>query len=143
MTILDHLGHRTWIYQEGKLREVFVLETSASFLDIRFDPDVCMTEGERIAYVRGYFDAEGGLPQSPEARFYIQLSQKTLRELEKVRNILEDLGIECGVIHNLSVAVDPDYWRFFVRARSWAAFAATIGSWHPRKELLFRQRMMI
>src|SRR5947209_7514497 len=32
--ILTVLGHRSWLYQEGRDRSVFVLETSASFLDV-------------------------------------------------------------------------------------------------------------
>jgi len=140
--ILTILGHRSWLYQEGKDRKVFVLETSASFLDVEFDPDQLIVPDEEIAYVRGYFDAEGGLPQSAEARFYIQLTQKNRVELEKVKLILETLGIACGKMHNPSVRIDPDYWRFFVRTRSHLAFASLIGSWHPTKERIL-QRMMI
>ena len=134
------MGHKSWMYQEGKLREVYVLETTAKFLDVNFDPDLLESDAERIAYVRGYFDAEGGLPQSPDARFYIQFTQKDRAELEKVKRILERLGIECGELHNPNVEVDPNYWRFYVRAKSHKAFAEKIGSWHPRKEGLF-QRM--
>ena len=134
------MGHKSWMYQEGKLREVYVLETTAKFLDVNFDPDLLESDAERIAYVRGYFDAEGGLPQSPDARFYIQFTQKDRVELEKVKRILERLGIECGEAHNPNAEVDPNYWRFYVRAKSHKAFAEKIGSWHPRKEGLF-QRM--
>ena len=134
------IGHKSWMYREGQLREVYALETTAKFLDVNFDPDLLETDAERIAYVRGYFDAEGGLPQSPDARFYIQFTQKDRVELEKVKRILERLGIECGELHNPNVEVDPNYWRFYVRAKSHKAFAEKIGSWHPRKEGLF-QRM--
>jgi hypothetical protein len=140
--ILAAFGHRSWMYQEGKARTVFVLETSASFLDVDFDPDCLSSQQEQMAYVRGYFDAEGGLPQSPEARFYIQLTQKDRAELEKVKQILETLGIACGKMHNPSARIDPDSWRFFVRTMSHLAFASTIGSWHPIKERIL-QRMMI
>ena len=119
-----------------------MLETTAQFLDVDFDPDSLNTSEERIAYVRGYFDAEGGLPQSPDARFYIQFTQKDRDELEKVKTILESIGIECGEAHNPSVEVDPDYWRFYVRAKSYKAFAELVGSWHPRKEAIL-QRMKI
>ncbi len=140
--ILTSLGHRSWLYQEGKDRSVFVLETSASFLDVDFDPDQLVLQDEQIAYVRGYFDAEGGLPQSPDARFYVQFTQKDRIELEKVKLILELLGITCGKMHNPSVRVDPDYWRFFVRTRSHLAFASQIGSWHPIKELILQRKMI-
>jgi uncharacterized protein YbaR (Trm112 family) len=136
VAILAQLGHRSWLYQEGKDRSVFVLETSAPFLDVDYDPDRLASCLERIAYVRGYFDAEGGIPQSARVRFYIQFSQKDRRELDKVKRILESIGIECGKTHNPSRDVDPLYWRFYVRTRSHRAFATRIGSWHPRKAAL-------
>jgi hypothetical protein len=141
-SLLTQLGHKSWLYQEGKDREVYALETSAAFLDIDYDPDRLLSDEERIAYVRGYFDAEGGVPQSATARFYVQFTQKDRVELDKVKTILENLGIACGKLHVPSVRVDPDYWRFFVRARSYRTFAILIGSWHPRKETIL-QRMMI
>jgi hypothetical protein len=137
--LLHELGHKSWIYREGKNRDVYVLETAAPFLDIDFDPDSLETEAERLAYVRGYFDAEGGLPRSPRSRFYIQITQKDRVELAKVRLILESVGISCGVLHNPSVEADPDYWRFFVRARSYMTFALTIRSWHPRKKAILER----
>jgi len=140
--MLAEIGHKSWMYQEGKTREVYVLETTAKFLDVNFNPDLLESDAERIAYVRGYFDAEGGLPQSPDARFYIQFTQKDRVELEKVKEILERMGIECGEVHNPSAKVDPNYWRFYVRAKSHKAFAEKIGSWHPRKAGIF-QRMKI
>jgi hypothetical protein len=140
--MLTALGHRSWMYQEGKTREVFVLETSAPFLDVSYDPDQLGTVAEQIAYVRGYFDAEGGIPQTPHLRFYIQFTQKNEVELGKVKAILESLGLLCGKLHNPSSRVDPHYWRFYVRAKSYRDFARIIGSWHPRKETVV-QRMMI
>jgi len=140
--LFSAMGQGSWIYREGKTREVYVLETTASFLDIDYDPDLLETEAERKAYVRGYFDAEGGLPQSPSARFYIQFTQKNRDELGKVKTILEGMGIQCGNLHNPSVRIDPNYWRFFVAAKSHRIFAREIGSWHPRKQPIL-QRMMI
>jgi hypothetical protein len=136
------IGHRSWIYQEGRGRDVFILETSARFLDTSFDPDRLSDADEQIGYVRGYFDAEGGMPRSPTARFYIQLTQKNRVELGKVKAILESVGIACGAMHNPSARIDPEYWRFFVRTHAHRAFALLIGSWHPRKETTLR-RMMI
>ena len=136
--MLTELGHKSWIYQEGQTRQVFVLETSARFLDVFYDPDRLETNAERIAYVRGYFDAEGGIPFTPHVRF----TQKNEVELGKVKVILESLDVQCGKLHNPSHRVDPHYWRFYVRARSYRDFARIIGSWHPRKEMIL-QRMMI
>jgi len=141
--ILRELGHTSWIYREGKMRNVYALETTASFLDLRFDPLSLGSTKERMAYVRGYFDAEGGIPHSKKAPFYIQLCQKNHAELKKVRGILEKVGIHCGVIHNPSKAVDPHYWRFYVQTQSQRAFVRKISSWHPRKQQFLRRRMMI
>ena len=137
------LGHKSWIYREGRTRSVYILETTASFLSLDFDPDSLETEGEKVAYVRGYFDAEGGLPQQPDARFYIQFTQKNGVELSKVRNILEGLGIRCGKMHNPSKRVDPDYWRFYVLAGSHRDFVQVVGSWHARKRAILHRRMKI
>ncbi len=92
---------------------------------------------------RGYFDADGGVPRDPEARFYVQLVQKDLPDLERVRMILESLGVRCGRIHNPSIRVDPDYWRFYVLSASHEDFIRRVGSWHPRKRQLLEARMKI
>ena len=59
------------------------------------------------------------------------------------QNYYKELGIKCGEIHNPSAEVDSDYWRFYVLAKSHKAFAVLIGSWHPRKEGILKQRMKI
>lgn len=141
--LLSNLGHRSWIYREGKTRDVHILETSAKFLRIDFNPDELTDYQEKIAYVKGYFDAEGGVPKALQSRFYIQICQKDREELDKVRNILEEASISCGCIHNPSVKVDPNYWRFFVRTKSQQRFAEIIGSWHPLKDAIFKARKMI
>lgn len=126
--LLEKLGRHSWTYREGQNRSLWVLETTwhpykgseASALN-------------SAAYVRGYFDAEGGIPTSPEARFYIQLVQKNHADLSDVRSMLLGLEITCGRLHNPSVRVDPNYWRFYVASSSHAAFIDRVGSWHPRK----------
>jgi len=105
-----------------------------------FDPEVLTERGEKIAYVRGYFDAEGGAEKS-EKYNYVHLYQKDRVELVKVRQILADLGVTCGQLHNPSKRVDPDYWRFAILVAGRPLFARLIGSWHPRKEGILR--MMI
>jgi hypothetical protein len=132
--VLNQLGQRAWIYEEGS-RGVFVVETCFDLAAATID-----SEDERRAYARGYFDAEGGIPRDPKARFYIQLVQKDLEDLRELRAILDRMGIACGKLHNPSVRVDPDYWRFFVRASSRRRFAERIGSWHPRKRELLETR---
>ncbi len=142
-SLLRRTGNTSWIYREGKERNVFALETTASFLDIRFDPLALRSSRERIAYVRGYFDAEGSMPHSPKAPLYIQICQKNLKELQKVKNFLERVGIRCGVVHNPSKDIDPNYWRFYVRSMSHMDFFRTVSSWHPRKGRIISRRMMI
>lgn len=116
---------------------MYVFETMASFLNVNYDPLFLASNGEKIAYVRGYFDAEGGMPRSLATRpFQIQYVQKDHAELIKVRDILVGLGINCGKMHNPSAKVDADYWRFFISIPCNRVFAQRIGSWHPRKEHL-------
>jgi hypothetical protein len=62
--LFSQLGYKSWIYKEGKYRRVYVLETLANFLDFGFNPLKLKTDGERICYIRGFFDAEGGIPRN-------------------------------------------------------------------------------
>jgi len=126
---LERLGARSWHYREGT-RDVWTLETCWMGSCQPCAP------AEAAAFARGYFDAEGGVPRSPDARFYVQFVQKDLQDLSRVRTDLESLGLSCGRLHNPSVAVDPHYWRFYIRARSHLAFCESVGSWHPRKRRL-------
>lgn len=141
--LLKELSHRSWIYREGRQRQLFVLETTAQFLREQNGIEQLEQPASWAAYIRGYFDAEGGLPQDPDAPLYIQLVQKDRVSLMRVRQMLERFGIGCGVLHNPSRRVDPDYWRFFVRRQSHQRFIEIVGSWHPRKARLLTQRMKI
>jgi len=125
-------GGRAWTYREGRERNVYIVEFSRTFLDghqIRTKQDV-------IHYVRGYFDAEGGIAASSGVAPYVYFAQKNRNDLHELRVFLTRLGISCGQIHNPSVLVDPDYWRFYVSRCSLRRFAQTVGSWHPRKSKL-------
>ncbi len=132
---LTALGHRSWMYEEGT-RGIFVLETSW-----RSTPTVFQLRGEIAAFCRGYFDADGGMPRSASARLYFQFSQKDRHDLRVLRDYLEGLDIDCGRLHIPSVRTDPDYWRFFVRARSHPRFMNEIGAWHPRKLAAIHERL--
>lgn len=140
---LDILGYGSWTYREGLSRKLWVLETTAPFLSLNYDPAPLVGLPEGLHYVRGYFDAEGGMPRSPESRLYIQFCQKDSASLEAVLGILESWGISCGRIHNPSQRVDPDYWRFYVRHESHERFMKFVGSWHPRKREQIATRMKI
>lgn len=135
--ILLRLGYRAWLYREG-MRSVFVVEWRA---DIREFP--APARQATLSYARGYFDAEGGVPRDPAARFYIQLVQKDLRDLRRLQQMLADAGIMSGRLHNPSRRVDPDYWRFYVSASSHRAFGLNVGSWHPIKRPILFTRLMV
>jgi len=141
--LFHKLGYNSWIYKEGSDRKVYVLETLADFLDFTFDPLRLNVKEEKTAYIRGFFDAEGGIPRDKKERLYIQLSQKDKEKLEKLKKLLNDLGIKTGKIHNPSQKVDPNYWRMYVLAESHKKFLRIIGSWHPRKIRTLEKRMKI
>jgi len=128
------LGAKAWIYREGKMRNLFIVEFRKSLLrDFKIK-----SKKDKVDYIRGYFDAEGGIAKSPKVRFYLYFAQKNLKDLTQVRNYLEDLGIRCGKIHNPSKRADPEYFRFFIAAKSYKDFAKKIGSWHPDKTVLLK-----
>lgn len=134
--LIKKLGSGSWIYREGR-RDVWVVETTYRLVRSIEFPSVT----ERIAFVRGYFDAEGGIPASHMDRFYIQFVQKDRADLDLLRHIVTGLGIRCGRIHNPSARVDPNYWRFYVLSISHEDFIRRIGSWHPRKRPLLEGRL--
>jgi len=141
--LLRKIGYNSWIYKEGSERKVYVLETLANFLDFKFNPLRLKSKEEMKSYIRGFFDAEGGIPRDSKARFYIQLVQNDKEKLEKLKILLNDLGIKTGKIHNPSRSVDPDYWRMYVLAESQIKFIQEVDSWHPRKIKTLRKRMVI
>ena len=131
------LGFNAWMYKEGKTRNLYVAEFSRTLLK----DFVIETNQDKIDYIRGYFDAEGGISRDSKVRYYLYFAQKNLKDLEQVRDWLEDLGIHCGAIHNQSKKVDPNYWRFFVSIQSYEKFAKTISSWHPIKSRFLRMKI--
>ena len=130
---IKRLGGRAWVYQEGKHRDVYITEFSQTLLH----ETTISTDQDKLDYVRGYFDAEGGIPKSSKVRFYIYFAQKNFDDLNQVKTILEEFGIHTGVIHNPSKSIDPKYWRFFVKANSYDSFIRIIGSSHPDKYTYF------
>jgi intein-encoded DNA endonuclease-like protein len=128
------LGYSAWIYREGKKRNVYIVEFSKSIINA-FNIE---TQQDKIDYIRGYFDAEGGIARKPNVRYYLYFAQKNLPDLKEVKNYLEEIGINCGKIHNPSKRVDPNYWRFYIRAESYKDFARIIGSSHPVKKYFLR-----
>ncbi len=130
IVLLAKLGQRAWMYREGRTRRLWILETSFGWMAETMS---FTTVEEQLAYARGYFDAEGGIPKDLSARFYIQLVQKNATDLSELRTILETIGVRCGTMHNPSVRVDSSMWRFYVLAVSHRTFVERVSSWHPRK----------
>ena len=137
--IFTKFGHKSWIYREGKDRFVWVLETSMK-IDRNLEP---VNDQDKVAYIRGYFDAEGGMPKNNNDFLYFQFGQKDKADLIQVKCWLEGIGIKCGKIHNPSKKVDNNYWRFFVSKTSHRDFMEIVGSWHPRKKNQIKLRMKI
>ena len=133
--ILALLGHNSWIYKEGKDRQLWVCETKT------FKPK--SIDGNSLAFVRGFFDSDGGMPRNRNARLYFQFTQKSQSDIVRLKEIMEDNHIVCGAPHIPSKRVDPDYWRLFVRAQSHSDFMHEVGSWHPRKRVLVNQRLIL
>ena len=139
---LKLLGRKSWIYREGSQRSVWALETT-------FCPPTQLWHLEQrlpaewVGYIRGFFDAEGGVPRQLNDRFYLQFVQKNRPKLMAIKNALGELGIQTGSLHNPSKRIDPEYWRFFIATRSHEDFIQLVGSWHPRKSKIFERRMKI
>jgi hypothetical protein len=136
--VLERLDAHGWIYREGKDRSVWVLETC--FRPSHNRPARWQANDDDAAFIRGYFDAEGGIPRPVSARFYPQLAQKNREDLVDLRERMQGLGLMCGRIHVPSATVDPNYWRFYVAAASHHCFYESVGSWHPRKRTLLEAR---
>jgi hypothetical protein len=134
---IKSMGFGAWVYKEGKDRNLWITEFSKNVLKDVF----VNTKQDKIDYSRGYFDADGGIAKSPSVRYYIYFAQKDKRDLLKVKGYLKELEINCGKIHNPSMEVDPNYWRFFVRARSYNDFAKLINSSHPDKRRYLRMKI--
>ena len=131
--IID-LGRAAWIYKEGKSRNLWIVEFSKSLLNGM----KIISKEEKLDFIRGFFDAEGGIAKSSKVRFYLYFCQKNKIILKEIKRHLVSFGIESGVIHNPSKRVDPNYWRFFIRAKSYKKFAKVVSSSHPEKLPILR-----
>lgn len=131
------LGGNAWVYKEGKQRNVYIVEFSKSFLkNVRIK-----SLQEKIEYIRGYFDTDGSVAKSNTVRYYIYFCQKDHKDLSEVKQMLSELQIWSGEIHNPSKLIDPDYWRFYISARSYQLFAKVIESSHPEKSAFVRMKI--
>ena len=134
---IKKLGANAWFYKEGKNRNLWIVEFSKKLLkEVKIK-----SKQDRIDYIRGYFDSEGGIAKSNKVRFYLYFAQKNKEDLSEVENYLTGLNISCGKLHNPSKRVDPNYWRFFVRAKSYKDFKKIISSSHPEKSRILRMKI--
>jgi len=136
-TGIKNLGANSWMYKEGKNRNLWIVEFSKRLLNnvkVR-------SRNSKIAFVRGYFDAEGGIAREPQVRFYIYFCQKDYEDLKTIKDYLTEFGILSGKIHNPSKKVDPNYWRFYVSSKSYKDFALIVGSNHPEKSRILRVKI--
>ena len=134
---IKNLGSRSWIYHEGKDRNLWIVEFSKSLLK-----NVKVTSRlNKIDFTRGFFDAEGGIARDPKVRFYLYFCQKNKEVLLDIKRYLSELGIKSGGVHNPSWRVDPNYWRFYISKVSYRDFANLISSNHPEKFKLLRMKI--
>ena len=134
---IKNLGMSAWNYKEGKNRDLWITEFSKSLLkNVKI-----VSKINKIDYVRGYFDAEGGISKHSSVRFYIYFCQKDKSDLLEVKEYLEEIGVITGAMHNPSYKVDPNYWRFYVRAKSYSKFAKIISSNHPEKITFLKMKI--
>jgi len=122
-------GKSAWIFKQ---RQIFILETKFAELFKTYDFDT-FTEEEKLAFISGFFDAEGGIPMDPKAaRAYIQFVQKKPEILRKIKDCLEEKRINCGILHMYDKG-RSNCWRFFVRTNSLLRCIAILNSRHPSK----------
>lgn len=134
---INNLGRHAWIYKEGKERNLWIIEFSKSLLKDTF----IESKQQKLDFVTGFFDAEGGIAKNPEVRFYLYFCQKNKKVLEDIKKYLSEFKIESGKIHNPSKKVDPDYWRFYIKAKSYKDFAKIIKLKHPDKKEILRMKI--
>ena len=136
--VIEENNGKAWIFPQ---RDIHVLETKFKHL---IEPRKLSNKKEKLEYVSGFFDAEGGIPKKADARFYIQFVQKNKNELKEVSEILEEFGIKCGKLHQYDKK-KSGCWRFFVKTESWKKFIELIKSRHPEKGkslLQFRNQLL-
>jgi len=136
-SMVRELGFDAWTYREGSSRDVHVVEFSKAVVE---DYAITSVEDKRD-YARGYFDADGSVPADADARLYVYFAQKDKDDLAELKGYLEDLGVETGTLHRPSKENAPDYWRFHVSAAAHERFAEEVGSWHPRKREVVREKV--
>ena len=134
--VVNEIGFDAWTYREGRTRDMYVVEFNKAIVENYQINSV----DEKRDYIRGYFDTDGSVPKDPDARLYVYFAQRDKDDLLEVKQYLEEFEIETGTLHQPSKEADSEYWRFYVLTESHADFAYEIGSWHPRKSRILREK---
>jgi DNA-binding transcriptional regulator WhiA len=135
-SIVEDLGYDAWTYREGQTRDLYVAEFGKHAVQ---EAEIHTAE-EKREYTRGYFDADGSVPRDSDARLYIYFAQNDREDLRAVKRFLKELQIGTGTLHQPSADNAPEYWRFYVSSSSHRHFAEKIGSLHPRKRRVLREK---
>ncbi len=91
----------------------------------------------QLQYLRGFFDAEGGLPKSPLSarQKYLSFSQKNRESIEFLRSILIQKKF-CPT----NITFCGHVWEFRItRKKDLVRFCDEIGSWHNEKKERLKQ----
>jgi hypothetical protein len=97
-----------------------------------------VSNAAKMAYVRGFWDAEGGLPTTTNQN-YISFDQKYKPALKFVRNTLTSNGF-----HPTNITFTGECWQFRITRRNEIArYFREIGTSHPEKLERFRRMMGI
>ena len=88
----------------------------------------------RIPYIRGFWDAEGGIPKKPEncnkaEQMYISFHQKDKEPLVFIRDSLIEMSYKPT---NITKCSEAHEFRITRRAHM-KRYCTEIGSWHPEK----------
>jgi len=87
-----------------------------------------LPEASQIDYVRGFWDAEGGLPKTTD-QTYISFDQMNRPALEFIRNILVTKGF-----HPTNITLTGKCWQFrLTRKKELARYFQEIGTFHSEK----------
>ena len=89
-------------------------------------------------YIRGFFDAEGGIPRRPlGSKLYISFTQRNYESLSFIKEKLEsEWSIKSGKLRISDVKSHS--WRFTITGkRAIKSFITEIGTFHPYKRGVF------
>ena len=95
-----------------------------------------LTEKERLAFIQGFWDADGGCPKNPNrGKLYIDFTQKDAGVLHTLRKELERMKISSGDVRISEKKPTGHIHRFAIISRmALFRFIEYVGSKHPDKQ---------